>query len=405
MKKILVLGGARSSIPQIKKAREMGLHVITCDYRQDNPGHKFAHEYYNVSTTDKDAVLALAQKLRVSAVVCHDSDSSASTVAYVREKMGFSTSPYKSVEILTNKDKFRQFLKEHNFNTPKARGYSDIKDAMDEIGIFKKPCLIKPVDSSGSRGVTLLRNSKDLENQIKYALQFSLVKRFIIEEYVEKDGYQLAGDGFSVDGKLVFRCFANEHFDAKSEKNFVPIGESWPYIKPKSVHSKIHNEIQRLLTLLDMKTGAYNFDIRLDKDENVYLMELGPRNGGNLIAQVIKYATGVDLIEYNLKAAIGMNCTDLRMMKPKGFWSSYVIHSHCGGILRDICIDEKFKKENLIEFEAFCKPGDKVESFTGANFALGMAIVKYNSSEEMMDKMEDMERYVKFTIDNENRIK
>ena len=185
---------------------------------------------------------------------------------------------------------------------------------------------------------------------------YSRRKRFIIEEYLEKFGYQIAGDGFSVDGKLAFRCFANEHFDSLDLNPYVPIGESFPYNMLQSVHKKIHNEIQKLLTLLKMKTQAYNFDIRIDNAENVYLMEIGPRNGVNLIPQVTKYATGVDMI------------------------------------------DKNFKKNNVVECDLFLKPGDKVPSFTGSNATLRMMILKFSSQDELLTFIDKPEEKVKLIL-------
>ena len=112
MKKILLLGGANTQIPSILTAKKMGYYTITCDYLPDNPGHKFADEYHNVSTTDKEAVLALAKELQIDGILAYATDVAAATAAYVSEAMGFPTSPYKSVDILTNKDKFRAFLEE-----------------------------------------------------------------------------------------------------------------------------------------------------------------------------------------------------------------------------------------------------------------------------------------------------
>jgi biotin carboxylase len=404
MKKILMLGGSHFQVPSIKTAIAMGYHVITCDYLPDNPGHKFAHEYYNISTTDKEAVLELSKRLKVDGVVCYASDPAASTAAYVCEKMGFPTSPYTSVEILSNKDKFREFLRKNNFNTPKAKGYANLEEAREEIVDFKLPVIIKPVDSSGSKGVTKLKDISNLSKQVEYALSFSRSKRFIVEEFVEKKGYQIAGDGFSVNGILVFRCFANEHFDSNSNNPFVPIGESWPLIEPKRIHDKIHDEIQRLLTLLNMQTGAYNFDIRIDEKEHIYLMEIGPRNGGNLIPQVIKYATGVDMVAYTIKAAMGEDCSDLEMKETKGFWSCYMMHSDYAGILKEVWIDEALKRNNLVEFEMLYDTGDHVDAFTGSNGTLGTIILKYNSMEEMIVKMDNMANWIKVIVDKNNAL-
>jgi len=398
MKKILLLGGANTQIPSILTAKKMGYYTITCDYLPDNPGHKFADEYHNVSTTDKEAVLALARELQIDGILAYATDVAAATAAYVSEAMGFPTSPYKSVDILTNKDKFRAFLEENGFCTPRARGYSSVEEAKKDLENFKFPVMVKPVDSAGSKGVARMDDASQLEELVENALQYSRCKRFIIEEYVEKYRYQIAGDGFSVDGKLVFRCFANEHFSNKAASPYVPIGESFPYDMPKEVHEKVHAEIQRLLTLLDMKTQAYNFDIRIDKDYNVYLMEVGPRNGGNMIAQVIEKATGIPFVEYMLKAAMGEDCSDLKMVEPEGFWSCYILHTLKEGNFKRIQYTDEIKK-NIVEEHIHVKEGEKLIPFTGSNGTVGVLILRYDSMEEMLHKMDNMYDYITVEVE------
>lgn len=398
MKKILLLGGANTQIPSILTAKKMGYYTITCDYLPDNPGHKFADEYHNVSTTDKEAVLALARELQIDGILAYATDVAAATAAYVSEAMGFPTSLYKSVDILTNKDKFRAFLEENGFCTPRARGYSSVEEAKKDLENFKFPVMVKPVDSAGSKGVARMDDASQLEELVENALQYSRCKRFIIEEYVEKYRYQIAGDGFSVDGKLVFRCFANEHFSNKAASPYVPIGESFPYDMPKEVHEKVHAEIQRLLTLLDMKTQAYNFDIRIDKDYNVYLMEVGPRNGGNMIAQVIEKATGIPFVEYMLKAAMGEDCSDLKMVEPEGFWSCYILHTLKEGNFKRIQYTDEIKK-NIVEEHIHVKEGEKLIPFTGSNGTVGVLILRYDSMEEMLHKMDNMYDYITVEVE------
>ena len=399
MKKILLLGGSTQQIPAIEYANKAGYYTVLCDYLPDNPGQKYANKFYCVSTTDKDAVLKVAEKEKIDGIVAYASDPAAPTAAYVAEKLGLPTNPYNSVELLTNKDKYRLFLENNNFCTPKAKGYTSIEDAKKEIGFFKLPVIIKPVDSSGSKGVSKVETVNDLEQKLQYALSFSRRKKVIIEEFVEMHGYQIAGDGFSVNGKLIFRCFANDHFNSKGLNPFVPISASFPYNMPKRIHDKIHTEIQRLFDLLNLKTGAYNFDARIDKDENIYLMEIGPRNGGNFIPQVIKYATGVDMIEYTIKAAMGEDCNDIKISEPKGYWSYYAVHSLKSGILKEIKIKEEVKKNNIVESHMNYKIGDKVPAFVGANGSLGVLIMKFNSMEEMLDMMDNSEKWIEVIVE------
>jgi biotin carboxylase len=399
MKKILLLGGSNQQIPAIEYANKQDYYTILCDYLPDNPGQYHADKFYCVSTTDKGAILEVAQKEKIDGIVAYASDPAAPTAAYVAEKMGLPTNPYKSVELLTNKDKYRSFLDKHNFNTPKAKGYSSFEQANKEIEEFKLPVIIKPVDSSGSKGVSKLTDVQDFNKLFEHAISFSKARRVIIEEFVDKSGYQVAGDGFSVNGELVFRCFANDHFDANGLNPYVPISASFPYNMPREMHNKIHAEIQRLFDLLGMKTGAYNFDIRVDDNYNIYLMEIGPRNGGNYIPQVIKYATGIDMIDYTIRAAMGGDCSDIKMVEPKGYWSYYAVHSSKSGVLKEIKIDEDVKSNHIVESHLNYKIGDQVPAFTGANGSIGILIMKFDSMEEMLDMMDYSNKWISVIVE------
>ena len=395
MKKLLMLGGSQLQISAIKKARELGHYVITCDYLEDNPGHQFSHEYHNVSITDKDAVLELAKKLKVDGIVCYVADSGAETVAYVAEKLGLPSYSAKSIDILTNKDKFRLFQQENGFNIPRAKGYSSYEEAKDDFHNFKMPVMIKPVDSSGSKGISKIDSLELLKEKVTNAMNHSRTKRFIIEEYIENYGPHVGGDGFCVNGKLVFRCFSNEYFSTKRLNPFVSILATWPYVMPERIQNKIHDEIQRVLSLLNMQTGALNFDIRVDAKENVYIIEMAPRNGGDLNPNAIKYATGVDLIEYTIKAALGEDCSDLKMIDPKGYWATYVLDSPNNGVLKAIEIEEEFRKNNIVEFDSVVKKGERIYALSGSHEKIGIMILKFASMNEMENKMANIGDLVK----------
>lgn len=400
MKKILLLGGSAQQVVAIETAKKMGYYTILCDFLPDNPGQYVADKFYLESTTDKEAILKIAEKEEIDGIVAYASDPAAPTAAYVAEKMGLPGNPFESVEILCNKDKFRKFLQENDFCTPLAKGYSDIEEAYEDLNnnYFKFPVIVKPVDSSGSKGVGKICDYSDIKDKLEYAMSFSRGKRIIVEEYVECFGYQIAGDGLSVDGKLVFRCFANDHFNPKCKNPFVPMSASFPYNMPEEIQDKIHNEIQRLISLLKMKTCTYNFDMRIDKDYNVYLMEIAPRDGGNYIPQIINYATGVNLVEYSIKAAMGENIDCTSFSKPEGFWSYYAVHSLEDGILDKINIEENVLKNHIVENHIIKNQGDEIKAFTGANTTLGILIMKFESMEQMLDMMDNSEKWINISL-------
>lgn len=365
----------------------------------DNPGHKFADEYHNVSTTDKEAVLKLAQELKIDGIVCYASDPAAPTAAYVAEKMGLAGHPYKSVEIVSKKDLFRKFLAENGFNTPFAKGYTSVEDVKKDWNLFKKPIMVKPVDSSGSKGITKIYDLSQVENAMEYALSFSRDKRVVVEEYIESFVDPINGDGFSVDGELVFSCFAGQYFSPNVPNPFTPVSSIWPNRMREDLHKKVHDEFQRALTLLKMKSGSYNFEARIDKDENVYLMEIGTRNGGNLGPQAIEKATGVDMVEYTIKAAMSEDCSDLKQTSAKQCCAYYVVHSLKNGKFKEVKIDEQFEKNNIIEFHQMKKVGDYVSTLSGSNATVGIMILKFENPLDAYAKMEIMDNLVRVIVE------
>jgi len=160
------------------------------------------------------------------------------------------------------------------------------------------------------------------------------------------------------------------------------------------VQDKIHATIQRLLTLLGMRTSTYNFDMRIDKDYNVYLMEVAPRDGGNYIPQAIRYATGIDLVECSVKAAMGEKIEIPEHIQPQGCWAYYAVHSLKDGILKQVVIDPEVERNHLVENHLIVKPGDEIHSFIGANSTLGILVMKFDSLEQMLDMIENADRWI-----------
>ena len=212
MKKILLLGGSAQQIIAIETAKRLGYCTVLCDYLTDNPGQFVADHFYLVSTTDKDAVLEVAKKENVDGVIAYASDPAAPTAAYVAEQLGLPTNPYSSVDILCNKDKFRAFLSQNGFDCPVSKSYSNAEEAISDKYGFEYPIIMKPVDSSGSKGVTILNTPDKYEEAVEFAFSFSRSKRIIIEKYiVRKHKYTIGGDIFIDNGNVIIwglmNCF------------------------------------------------------------------------------------------------------------------------------------------------------------------------------------------------------
>lgn len=398
MKKIMMLGGNYFQMTATKAAKDLGHYVISVDYLPDNPAHKLADEYHNVSTVDKEAVLKLAQELKIDGIVSYASDVSAPTAAYVAEKMGLPTNPYESVMILTHKDLFRPFLIEHGFNSPKSKGFADLSEALEFFKTLGKPAMVKPSDSNGSKGATRVDDEADFEAAFNKAMSFSRQKIVIVEEFLIRDGHQIAGDGFIVNGELVFAGFMSEHFD-KLCNPLVPIGESYPSYLSDELKAKAKAEIDRLMKLLGMKFGAINMDFIVDSKGDVYIIEIGPRNGGNLITDVIREASGVDLAKCTVQAALGLDLGEDLNKPITKYVSSYVVHSLKNGIYEGTEISDSIK-DDIILFKDLTDVGAPVERFDNAALGTGAMLIKYDSIDEMVRRMDNMEEYIRVETKN-----
>ncbi|KKA44106.1 MULTISPECIES: ATP-grasp domain-containing protein [Salinivibrio] len=397
MKKILFLGGAPTQIPPIKYALKEGHYVITCDYLPDNPGHRLSNQYYNISTTDKDAVLEIAQTENIDGIVAYASDPAAPTAAYVAEKMGLPGNPYRAVEILARKDLFRKFLADNHFNVPRSKSFSDSQDAkkwLSEIGV---PAFVKPVDSSGSKGVTHIQNHDDLESAFEYALQFSREKKVIVEEKIIKTGYQVDSDIFMLNGEVVSCTWGNQHQDSECHP-YAPVAISYPSVLPDYIQQKAKSVINLILNNLGFNSGAFNVEFVVDKNDEVWVIEIGPRNGGNLIPQVLKYATGVDMISATVDVALGKMPKQMMRNDVEGCWSSLIVHSRSTGTLKEISLSERAEKY-IVEKEIYAKPGDKVNKFSGSHDTIGMMILKYPNKEDMLSILDNMEKDIQVIVD------
>lgn len=398
MKKLLILGAMEMHVPLIKRAKEMGNYVITVDYIPENPGHKLADEAYYDSTTDLDAVLKLSKKLNIDGIMTYNSDPAAPTAAYVAEKLGLPGNPYQSVKIMSEKNLFRDFLISNGLNAPKFGNYLNIEDALCHINDFSFPMIIKPVDSSGSKGVTVVNNVNDVQNAIECALEKSRSKKFIIEEYIEPVGKQLHGDGFVQNGKVVFLHLGDHHFDS-TINNLVPYSTTYPTEHPVEIVNACKNQIQDFMSKVGFKNGGFNVELRIsNKDNKPYIIDIGARNGGNFTPKVIEYGSGFNFLDRAIKIALGESIDDIKMTdKVSDFVSHLILHSDKNGVLNNIVLD-KMIEDRIIEKHIYLKSGDKVETFLGANAALGVLIMKYESREVMDEIVENFHNLYKVEL-------
>jgi biotin carboxylase len=384
------LGGLRYLIPVIEAAHKLGLHVITCDNVPNNIAHKFSDEFHNVSIIDKEAVLKLAQLLRIDGIMSFAVDPGVVTAAYVASKMNLpSAGPYESIKILQNKALFRAFLAENDFYVPTAKGFTSEIISEEELSVFKFPVIVKPVDSAGSKGVTRVDTIGEIKPAIKTALKNSFCGQYIIEEFIEQKGFSSDTDCFSVNGEMKVFSFSNQLFDEKASNPYTPSAYSWPSTISQKNKELLKGELQRLISLLNLGTSVYNVEVREGIDGKAYIMEMAPRGGGNRLSEMIRFSTGADLISNAVKAAVGMKNIDVSQKPIEGYWAEIILHSNKKGKFKKLNIDEDILKNNIVEVDLWVEEGDSINEFNGANDAIGTLVLKFETKEKMEDLLKN----------------
>lgn len=397
-KSILMLGGSRQQVVAIEKAKALGYRTVLCDYLPDNPGQYAADTFYQESTTDRKLMLEIARKEGVSGVLAYSSDPASPTAGYVAEMMGLPTNPLKAIEVMSEKHLFRAFLKEAGLPCPQAVPFSKAATAKEVSQLtknFRFPVVVKPTDSSGSKGVSVLTDLSGLDEAIQHAGEFSRNGTLICEEYIRKSFPRvIGGDIFVVEGKVRFwglmSCLRDE-----SLGGLVPVGEVIPSGLSERQNEAVKDILQRLVTALGVRFGELNVEVIVGENDVPYVLELGSRAGGNMIPVQLSDASGFDLVAANVLCAMGEDPGNILWDSAhcEGAYATYVLHSGKNGLLKSVRISDEIKPHVYREV-GYKKSGEPVEAFDGANKALGIDFLRFKNEAEMNRILDSIESHI-----------
>ena len=312
--------------------------------------HKLSDEFINYSTTDKEGILEWAKKNPIDGVVTF-TDSGVVTTAYLQHHLGLpQIGPLESVEILQNKARFRKFLTDNGFIVPKAKGFSKKEDALASTDYFTLPVIVKPVVASGSKGVTKVSDWSELGAAIDWA----------------------AGE-------------------------YTPAAYSWPSTLGKEAEEELSKELQRLISLLGMKSTVYNVETRVGTDGKPYIMEISPRGGGNRLSEMMRLATSVDMITGAVRAAVGDPVDDIEQKPLNGYWAEIIVHADKSGTLERYEINPNYVPA-IIEKDFWFKKGDAVKEFQSARDAIGTLVMRFETAEALEHAITHQKDWLKVVV-------
>jgi biotin carboxylase len=296
---LMVLGAGVYQIPGILAAAARGLRVVTVDWDLRNPGHRHSHTCAEASTTDVDAVLRVARSHAPDGIVTFASDAATGTVARVAEALGLPGVPPAVVQVLTNKGLLRSVQRTRGLAAPKFAFGSDADDLRRLRTTMPGSTIVKPVDSSGSRGVTLVAQGDDcaFDKAVECAQSYSRTGQVCVEEFLP--GEEVGGDAVVVDGSVAFlQC------TRKWRRGFLVAGHSLPPSVTIEQQDTVTRAVGDLCQAVGYENGVVNFDVMV-QDDQATVIEMSPRTGGNGIPALLAAVTGIDTVGAAIAFALG----------------------------------------------------------------------------------------------------
>lgn len=376
-KRIMVLGAGIYQLPLIKKAKEMGLEVIVVSRAGDYPGISEADIFLDIDTRDSYSILAAAKEHNISGIATTGTDVSVPAVGTVADALGLRGPTKKMADNVTHKTSFRSFQMYNDIRHPVFKNCLTIQDALDFYQRLNDKMVIKPDDSSGSRGVTVINKGLSGENvKVAYdnALNSSQSGRVCAEAFIE--GVEVGGDGFFLNGELCYFTDTCKHMNG-----LVVQGHSIPGTLPKEQKLEVKKEVAKVAAKLGYDNGPVNFDVIIN-DDGATVLEMGLRNGGNGILELIELSEQIELLEWLLLYILG---DSVPVKKPLGTkaYSSYVFGSEQAGKLEAVTGLEELKAAvpSVCKLVMAKKPGDHVDPFIHNPNLVGYLLLECGASD------------------------
>lgn len=304
MKKVIILGGGENQVPLIKRAKDLGLYVILCDYRENVPGVALSDVHYKVNTLDPTQLIEVGEIESPDGIITN-SEPAFISMAETAQKLGLRCMSLDSTRLYKNKFLMREFCNKHNIASPQYRCCTSINEALSFFGHVQKKCIIKPLDNSASRGVFSINSETDLMNRFGDCIAASSTTNpaIIIEEYI-------TGTEFTIDGLMTptgHRCLAiseKKHYsyneNVANQLLFDNKNDYFDYVELRMLNDQ-------LVDLTNIPFGLTHAEYKYFNGR-FYLIEIQARGGGNFIAtDIVPFISGIDSYTEQLRWVVGEN--------------------------------------------------------------------------------------------------
>jgi biotin carboxylase len=307
VKTVLFVGAGRHQRRAILRAKELGVRVAAVDRNPDAPGLAEADIAKIVDFADASAVLRATARLKLDGVLTVSADRAVPVVAAVAEARGLPGIGVETAHLMTHKIAVRARLADAGVPQPRfaaLRTISETRRAADEVGF---PSVLKPADSGGQRGVFRVESLDDIHAHLHEALVASPTGEAILEEFVE--GTEMNGIVLSRGGEALPLTLSD-----RLRPPGIGFGVGWIHVYPATTYGEQLEESERVAVhtvhALGLRTGIAFPQLIAEPGGRVSVVECAARIPGGQMADLVRFATGVDLVEVQIRMALGEDLPD-----------------------------------------------------------------------------------------------
>lgn len=303
MKKIAIIGASYLQVPLIKKAKDMGLETHVFAWQVGDEGEFIADYFYPISIIEKEEILQKCREIGIDGIVSIASDLATVTVNYVANELGLIGNSPECTYVSTNKRAMRERFEACGDPSPKSICISTYDDLDESAKSLSYPLIVKPVDRSGSRGVTLVNDAENLKRAIDFAWEQGFEKAAVVEEYVT--GEEFSVECISWKGRHRFLTVTKKY--TTGAPSFIETGHMEPANISAETREKIEKVVFHALSSLGVTYGASHSEIKIREDGEIRIIEIGARMGGdNIGSSLVELTTRVDFVKAVIETAMGV---------------------------------------------------------------------------------------------------
>lgn len=394
MKKLLIVGASILQVPAIKKAKELGYHVGVIDYDPNAVGIEFADVYFNVSTIDIEGVTETAKSFSPDGIMTLATDMPMRAIASATKELGLLGISMETAIKSTDKGEMIKAFKENGVPSPWFFIVEN-KDKLEKLrSEITYPCIMKPLDNSGSRGVVLIEDEKELLKSFDYSMLNTRGAGVIIEEYLKGD--EVSVEIIVVDGKVHILAITDKL--TTGAPHFVEMGHSQQSLFTEKIKNEIEEVAEKAVKAVGIENGPAHVEIMVT-EKGAKLIELGARMGGDCITtHLVPLSTGIDMVE----ATILLSCGKTPDLEPKLDKGSAIRYFDVGnGIIKSIDGVEEAKKIEGVKEISFVKSvGDKAGDINSSTDRIGFVIAQGDTASEAVEICEKAMSMVKIITES-----